>query len=140
MGRLMFLAGAGPPISSLVGQNTIAPLAYITVAPHIQCTWERGTPASGHAAGALIPEQGPWQSLRWRWKLTIAGIAMGAIACGLWTAPAAWFAFRGGYTTHGFIYAVSVAVVMVLAPVGMHIMGIRHERDFDDGRLTGSGG
>ena len=34
---------------------------------------------------------------------------------------------RGGYTTHGYIYAASVAVVMVLAPVGMYLMGIRDE-------------
>ena len=59
-----------------------------------------------------------------------------ALACGLWTAPAAWFAFRGGYMTHGYIYAASVAVVMVLAPVGMHLMGIRDEKDFDETELA----
>ena len=38
MGKLILLGGIGTPISSLVGQNIIAPLPYITVAPHIQCT------------------------------------------------------------------------------------------------------
>ena len=33
MGRLMFLAGAGPPISSLVGRNTIAPYHRYTTYP-----------------------------------------------------------------------------------------------------------
>lgn len=70
---------------------------------------------------------GPWQRLRWRWKLTVAGIlrARWNAAC---AAPAAWVAFRGGYMMpHGYIYAASVAVVMVLAPVGMYLMGIRDE-------------
>ena len=48
---------------------------------------------------------GWWQRMRWRWKLTIAGFAMGSLACGLWAAPAAVLAFKGRYTTHGWIYA-----------------------------------
>ena len=51
---------------------------------------------------------GWWQRMRWRWKLTIAGFAMGSLACGLWAAPAAVLAFKGRYTTHGWIYAVTV--------------------------------
>ena len=79
----------------------------------------------------LKPGRGLWQRLRWRWKLTVAGFVMGAISCGLWTAPAAWFAFRGGYTVHGWVYTITVIAIMVLAPVWMHHMGAGHERDFD---------
>ncbi len=87
-------------------------------------TGQRGT-----KHGGKIP--GWWQRMRWRWKLTMAGFAMGALACGLWAGPAAVIAFRGGYTTHGWIYTITVAAVMVMATGGMHYMGIRHERDFD---------
>ena len=74
---------------------------------------------------------GWWQRMRWRWKLTIAGFAMGSLACGLWAAPAAVLAFKGRYTTHGWIYAVTVVVVMILATTGMHFKGIQDEKDFD---------
>ena len=83
------------------------------------------------------PRPGPWQRLRWRWKLTVAGLLMGAhwhAACGPRPPPGS--PFRGGYMTHGYIYAASVAVVMVLAPVGMHLMGIRDEKDFDETEIA----
>ena len=63
--------------------------------------------------------------------MTVAGFAMGALSCGLWVGPAAWFAFRGGHTDHGWVYTITVIAIMVLATAGMHYMGIRHERDFD---------
>ena len=46
--------------------------------------------------------------------MTVAGFVMGAISCGLWVAPAAWFAFRGGYMTHGWVYTITVIAIMVL--------------------------
>ena len=45
--------------------------------------------------------------------------------------PAAVLAFKGRYTTHGWIYAVTVVVVMILATTGMHFKGIQDEKDFD---------
>ena len=45
--------------------------------------------------------------------------------------PAAVLAFKGRYTTHEWIYAVTVVVVMILATTGMHFKGIQDEKDFD---------
>ena len=81
--------------------------------------------------GAPSP-QGPlrvWQHLSWRWKVTLMGAVMGAIASELWTAPAAYFALRGGYMTHGIIYVVaSILGIGGMAGI-MHLLGIRQERD-----------
>ena len=72
-----------------------------------------------------------WQRMSWRWKVTLMGAVMGAIASGLWTAPAAYFALRGGYMTHGIIYAAaSVLGIGGMAGI-MHLLGIRQERDLN---------
>ena len=64
--------------------------------------------------------------------MTLAGAVIGAISCGLWTAPAAYFALTGGYTGHGYLYVGSVVAVMALATGGMHLMGIGQERELDE--------
>ena len=72
-----------------------------------------------------------WQRLSWRWKMTLAGAIMGAIASGLWTAPAAYFALKGGYMTHGIIYVVaSILGIGGMASI-MHLLGIRQERELN---------
>ena len=72
-----------------------------------------------------------WQRLSWRWKMTLAGAVMGAIASGLWTAPAAYYALRGGYMTHGIIY-VTASILGIGGMAGiMHLLGIRQERDLN---------
>ena len=82
---------------------------------------------------ALSP-QGPlrvWQRLSWRWKMTLAGAIMGAIASGLWTAPAAYYALRGGYMTHGIIYVIaSILGIGGMAGI-MHLLGIRQEKQLN---------
>ena len=56
---------------------------------------------------------------------------MGAIASGLWTAPAAYFALRGGYMTHGIIYVIaSVLGIGGMATI-MHLLGIRQEKELN---------
>ena len=83
--------------------------------------------------GAPSP-RGPlraWRRLSWRWKATLMGAAMGAFASGLWTAPAAYFALRGGYMTHGIIYVIaSILGIAGMAGI-MHLLGIRQERDLN---------
>ena len=78
--------------------------------------------------------QGPlrvWQHLSWRWKMTLAGAVMGAISSGLWTAPAAYYALRGGYMTHGIIYAAA-SILGVVGMAGlMHFLGIRQEKQLN---------
>ena len=88
---------------------------------------------TGQQPGAPSP-QGPlrvWQRLSWRWKVTLMGAVMGAFASGLWTAPAAYFALRGGYMTHGIIYVIaSILGIGGMAGI-MHLLGIRQERDLN---------
>ena len=73
-----------------------------------------------------LPET--WRDLGWRWKMTVAGAGMGIFASALWTAPAAYFALRGGYTGHGYLYIIATIVGILLSTAGMHLLGIRHER------------
>ena len=72
-----------------------------------------------------------WHQLRWRWKMTLVGIVMATFAANLWTIPAAYYAFKGDYITHGVIHtATSVIGVVVMTGI-MHILGIRQERDLN---------
>ena len=83
--------------------------------------------------GTTSPQGGlrVWRRLSWRWKVTLMGAAMGALASGLWTAPAAYFALRGGYMTHGIIYVIaSILGIAGMAGI-MHLLGIRQERDLN---------
>ena len=72
-----------------------------------------------------------WQRIPRRWKMTVAGAAMGAFASGLWTAPAAYYAFKGGYTTHGVIHVIASVAAVVIAATIMHLSGIRQERELN---------
>ena len=53
----------------------------------------------------------------------MAGAAMGAFASGLWTAPAAYYAFKGGYMTHGVIHVIASVAAVVIAATIMHLSG-----------------
>ena len=80
------------------------------------------------------PPRGPlqlWQRIPRRWKMTMAGAAMGALASGLWTAPAAYYAFKGGYMTHGVIHVIASVAAVVIAATIMHLSGIRQERELN---------
>ena len=69
-----------------------------------------------------------WKRMNRRWKMTLMGAAMGAFASGLWTAPAAYFALRDGYMTHGIIYVIASVIGIAGMAVIMHLLGIRQER------------
>ena len=72
-----------------------------------------------------------WHQLRWRWKVTLMGAAMATFAACLWTIPAAYYAFKGGYITHGAIHtATSIIGVVVMTGI-MHLLGIRQERELN---------
>ena len=80
------------------------------------------------------PPRGPlqlWQRISWRWKMTIAGAAMGAFASSLWTTPAAYYAFKGGYMTHGVIHVIASVSAVVIAATIMHLLGTRQERELN---------
>ena len=72
-----------------------------------------------------------WHRISLRWKTTLLGTAMGAFASSLWTAPAAYYAFKGGYIGHGIGYVI-VTVLAIAGMAGlMHFFGIRQERDLN---------
>ena len=73
-----------------------------------------------------------WQDTRWPWKMALAGAMMGIIACGLGTGTAAYFALRGGYDRHGYIYIGATAAVILVSTVWMYRTGIKHEREMDE--------
>ena len=86
----------------------------------------------GPAGERLKRLPGAWRDLGWRWKMTVAGAGMGVFACSLGTAPAAYFALRGGYTRHGYFYIIATIVGILLSTVGMHLLGIKDERVMND--------
>ena len=72
-----------------------------------------------------------WQRLSWRWKMTLVGIAIGALSAGLWTIPGAYFALSNGYLRHGTIYVVVTVLGVAGFAILMHLLGIRQERDLN---------
>ena len=74
---------------------------------------------------------GWWRDLAWRWKVTGMGLVIGIISCGLWTVPAGWLAFQGGYTSHGVVYTLASIAAMAVATCGGYLMGKRMERELD---------
>ena len=73
-----------------------------------------------------------WRGMAWRWKMILTGIGMGIFAICLWTVPAAYYALKGGYTGHGVFYIAATIVGTLLSTAGMHLLGIRHEREMDE--------
>ena len=55
-----------------------------------------------------LPET--WRDLGPRWKMTMAGAGAGIFASTRWTAPAAYFALRGGCTGHGRLHIIATIV------------------------------
>ena len=68
-----------------------------------------------------------WRRVPWRWKMTLAGTGIGIISAGMWMIPGAYYAFRGGYTSHGIFYVVGTTVLITVGMAFMHILGIRQE-------------
>ena len=72
-----------------------------------------------------------WHRLSLRWKTTLVGTGMGALASSLSTTPAAYLALSNGYMRHGIIYVV-MTVLGIAGMAGiMHLLGIRQERDLN---------
>ena len=72
-----------------------------------------------------------WHRMSWRWKMTLVGVAIGALSASLWTIPGAYFALSNGYMRHGIIYVVA-SVLGIAGMAGlMHFFGTRQERDLN---------
>ena len=72
-----------------------------------------------------------WHRLSWRWKMTLVGIAIGALSASLWTIPGAYFALSNGHLRHGTIYVMVTVLGFAGFAVLMHLLGIRQERDLN---------